>query len=78
MQDRVGAARGEHQAEVAAALGRVEIVVGNAVIVGQVGGLAAGEAVSLIEERGTHPDGDGEAVRHHDGSEHAGVGRRRR
>ena len=77
VQHGVGAARGQLQAQVAAALGRVQVVVGERGHRGQPGRLARGQPVAVVEQRGADADRDGQAVRDHGRPEHPGVRRRR-
>ncbi len=76
VQHGVGAARGQLQAQVPAALSRVQVVVGERGHRGQQGRLAPSQAVAVVEQRGAHPDRDGQPVRDHGRAEHPGVRRR--
>ena len=76
VQHRVLAARAELEAQIPAALGRVEVVVGEGRHRDQAGRLAGGEPVALVEQGGPDPERDGEAIRDHRGPEQPGIRRR--
>ena len=77
VQDGVRVTRAELDYQVAAALRRVKVVVGERAHRRELGGQLRGQPVALVEERGSDADRHGQAVRHHGRPEHAGVGRRR-
>ena len=76
VQDRIGAARAELQAQVAVAQARIEVVVWEGPHGRELGWSPAFQAITLVEQRGTDPDRDGQTVRNDAWPEDAGIGRR--